>query len=83
MAHGRLSTAFDGDSLRKLRERGGMSLRALAARCKTAGTPVSDSQLSKIERGVCRPRPALMATLATVLEVKVNALIQQDKDQAA
>lgn len=79
MAHGRPSTEFDGDNLRKLREQGGMSLRALAARCRAAGNPVSDSQLSKIERGICRPRPALMRTLSEVLEVKVEALIKQSQ----
>jgi transcriptional regulator with XRE-family HTH domain len=82
MAHGRPSTVCDGEKLRELREEGGMSLRALAAQCKAAGHPVSDSQLSKIERGLCRPRPALMRTLADVLRVDIKELKQQ-QDQAA
>jgi transcriptional regulator with XRE-family HTH domain len=52
----------------------GMSLRALAAKCKQEGAPVSDSQLSKIERGLYAPRPRLRAVLAEVLDMDVTEL---------
>ncbi|MGH3586235.1 MAG: helix-turn-helix domain-containing protein [Pseudonocardia sp.] len=45
----------------------GLTLRALAVRCREQGTLVSNSQLSKIERGMYVPRPALRATLRNVL----------------
>jgi transcriptional regulator with XRE-family HTH domain len=51
-----------------------MSLRALAAKCKQEGAPVSDSQLSKIERGLYAPRPRLRAVLAEVLDMDVTEL---------
>lgn len=54
------------------RLRRGMSLRALAARCEEEGAPVSNSQLSKIERGLYTPRPRLRAVLARVLDMDVK-----------
>lgn len=59
----------------KFRDRrleGGMSLRALAAKCAQEGAPVSNSQLSKIERGLYTPRPKLRATLARILELHID-----------
>jgi transcriptional regulator with XRE-family HTH domain len=47
----------------------GLSLRALAERCADAGASVSDSQLSKIERGMYMPYPKLRATLAQILDL--------------
>lgn len=57
---------------RHRRLKGGMSLRALAARCAQEGVPVSDSQLSKIERGLYTPRPLLRATLARILDLHID-----------
>ncbi|MGH3381782.1 MAG: helix-turn-helix domain-containing protein [Actinoallomurus sp.] len=45
----------------------GLSLRALAAECHRAGGPISNSQLSKVERGQCRPRPAARRAIKQVL----------------
>ncbi|GGM64343.1 hypothetical protein GCM10012275_38650 [Longimycelium tulufanense] len=60
------------------REQSGLTLRDLAARCRKAGQPVNPSQLSKIERNICRPRPRLLATLAKALKVPVEALTSGD-----
>lgn len=51
------------------RLRKGLSLRALATECEQAGTKVSNSQLSKIERGLFAPQPELRATLAGLLDL--------------
>jgi transcriptional regulator with XRE-family HTH domain len=51
------------------RFRKGWTLRDLQNACVVAGHPVSYSALSKIERGVTRPRPGTLATLARVLGV--------------
>ncbi|ROP36253.1 helix-turn-helix domain-containing protein [Saccharothrix texasensis] len=75
MAHGRPSYRFDGDGLRTRRETGGMSLRALAKRCEQHGYRVGDSQLSKIERGLCTPRPGLLRVLARIFNVPTEALL--------
>ncbi|MDN3356028.1 helix-turn-helix transcriptional regulator [Actinomadura sp. DC4] len=45
----------------------GLSLRALSVACSQAGGPISDSQLSKIERGVCVPRPSARRAITQVL----------------
>jgi len=44
----------------------------LADRCTEEGAPVSDSQISKIERGVCQPGPKLRATLAKLLDLDID-----------
>jgi len=49
----------------------GLTLRALAEQCVNAGAPVSSSQLSKIERGLSAPSPAVRAALARVLDLDV------------
>lgn len=78
MAHGRSTTAADGAAIRRHRERRGMNLRQLAEACRKAGRSISDSQLSKIEREVCRPRPAVLVALAKVYSVELDALIKAD-----
>ncbi|GLY81886.1 helix-turn-helix domain-containing protein [Actinoallomurus iriomotensis] len=45
----------------------GLTLRDLAAACSRAGGPISDSQLSKVERGLYTPRPAARRAIKTVL----------------
>lgn len=50
----------------------GMTLRALAKACADKGVPVENSQLSKIERGISTPRPALRAVLAEVLGLGID-----------
>lgn len=47
----------------------GLTLAKLAEKCAAAGTPASDSHLSRVDRGLCRPRPALRATLKKILGV--------------
>ena len=49
-----------------------LTLRGLAAECAKRGTPASDSQLSKIERGIYAPRPKLRGTLAEILGISVD-----------
>lgn len=66
MAHGQISSELNGPVLRELRELGGMNLRDLAKRCDDLGAPISHSQLSKYERGKCKPRPALLPVLAEI-----------------
>ncbi|MDX8050436.1 helix-turn-helix transcriptional regulator [Lentzea sp. BCCO 10_0798] len=76
MAHGQPSYPLKDGEVRKQRELGGMTLRVLADRCAAAGEPISNSQLSKIERGLNRPRPALLVTLASVFGVDVKQLVE-------
>ncbi|HCA87538.1 MAG TPA: hypothetical protein DEQ61_19965 [Streptomyces sp.] len=59
------------DHLRRQRLQLGLTLRALAEKCATEGAPVSNSHLSKIERGLYCPSPRLRAVLAHVLEIDV------------
>lgn len=54
---------------RDQRLRLGLTLRGLAARCTAEGVPASYSQLAKIEKGYCAPRPALRAKLAEILDL--------------
>jgi transcriptional regulator with XRE-family HTH domain len=49
-----------------------LTLRGLADECAKRGTPASNSQLSKIERGLYAPRPKLRGTLAEILGIGVD-----------
>lgn len=49
-------------------------MKQLAERCKSAGTPVSASEISRIERHIHSPRPALRKLLAEILGVSVTDL---------
>lgn len=77
MPHGRITLPVSGDRIRDHREKAGLTLRDLAKRCAKAGKSVSDSQLSKIERELARPRPQLLKTLADVFDVDVEQLLDQ------
>ncbi|WP_373430302.1 helix-turn-helix transcriptional regulator [Streptomyces achromogenes] len=56
-------------SVKRARLRQGMTQQDLAEKCAEAGAPVDESHLSRIERGIFRPRPRLRAVLAQVLEI--------------
>ena len=59
-----------GKQLRSLRDKRGMSLRALASK-----VDVTASFLSQVERGLCSPSLATLRQLAQVLEVPVFQLL--------
>lgn len=49
----------------------GMTLADLAGECAAEGASVTDSTLSRIERGLQTPRPRLRGVLARLLELDV------------
>lgn len=57
--------------MRVARLRLGLTQEELAQECRARGVGASDSQLSKIERGLWAPRPKLRATLAEILDLDV------------
>jgi transcriptional regulator with XRE-family HTH domain len=57
------------EGLHRARLDGGFTLRALAAR---AG--VTPEYLSRVERGIKRPGPALLLGLATILDVPLDQI---------
>lgn len=59
-------------SFRNRRLSRGWSQAELAEQCAKAGVSVSDSQLSKIERGLWSPRPRLRAVLARLLDLPIT-----------
>lgn len=61
-------------NLRSKRLEQGLTMKQLAERCKAAGTPVSASEISRIERHIHSPRPALRKLLAEILGVSVTDL---------
>lgn len=60
--------------LRGRRLEQGLTVGQLAERCKAAGVPVSPSEISRIERRIHAPRPALRKQLAELLGVTVADL---------
>jgi transcriptional regulator with XRE-family HTH domain len=63
-----------GSAVLRSRLEHGLTLRQLADECEAAGTSVHYSTLSRIEGGEIVPRPALLATLAKVLDLDVAEL---------
>lgn len=59
-------------SMRRKRLGLGLTLNGLAARCTEAGAPVTAPALSRIERRLQAPRPALRKTLADVLGMSTD-----------
>lgn len=49
----------------------GMTLQDLAGECAAEGAPVTDSTLSRIERGLQTPRPRLREVLARLLDMDI------------
>lgn len=56
-----------------------MTLLDLAEKCAADGARVSESTLSRIERGVQVPRPKLRSVLARVLELDVEDFDQRSQ----
>lgn len=67
-----------GRRVRELRERQGLSLRALAERCGLSGTAIS-----QIERGETSPTVSSLHLLATALGVSIADLFRDDGQAAA
>lgn len=57
--------------LRARRLEQGLTGKTLAQRCRELGVPVSPSEVSRIERHIHTPRPALRRALAEVLGLTV------------
>lgn len=66
--YGRESAEVD---LRGKRLELGLTLKQLAERCRSGGVSVSASEISRIERAMHVPRPALRKTLAELLDVSI------------
>jgi len=49
----------------------GLTMRQLAEQCRAAGVPVSQSEISRIERLIHVPRPTLRKKLAEILGMEV------------
>jgi transcriptional regulator with XRE-family HTH domain len=61
----------------------GMSQRDLAQRLAELGAPISDSQLSKIERGLSlRIRPRTIPALAAALSLEVTDFLVAEEEAA-
>lgn len=59
-----------------------MTLQDLAEKCAADGAPISQSTLSRIERGKQVPRPKLRLVLATLLDLDVDDFEQQPQPDA-
>lgn len=62
----------DDRSVRVRRLRHGWTMKDLAEQCAAAGVKVSASEISRIERNIHAPRPALRKALAYVLDLAVT-----------
>jgi transcriptional regulator with XRE-family HTH domain len=67
-------TATERSRMETARLEKGWTQRKLADVIRAAGTPVTDSHLSKIERGRVSPGPALRRAIADALNLSINDL---------
>jgi transcriptional regulator with XRE-family HTH domain len=73
---------FKGSEAMLARVRRGWTQRDVSRRCSELGREVSDSNLSKYERGEFCPSPPTLAVIAKALEIPVDDLITP-RDQSA
>jgi len=66
--------------LRLARLEQGMTMKGLAERCTAVGVRVSTAELSRIERRIHSPRPALRKMLAEQLGLSVTDFDEPDTD---
>lgn len=64
--------------MRRNRRRRGWSLRVLAGKVAERGVEVSHSQLSKVERRLSTPHPALAAVLVELLDLDIDDLEREE-----
>jgi transcriptional regulator with XRE-family HTH domain len=60
----------------------GWTQQELADRCTAEGAPISESQISKIERRVWKGRPQVRAVLARLLNLDVSWFDHNDEVSA-
>lgn len=58
----------------------GWTQQELADHCTAEGAPISESQISKIERGIWKGRPQVRATLAQLLDLPIGYFDREDVD---
>lgn len=68
----RLPSEHRAVNLRAKRLEHGLTMQQLAERCTAAGASVSASEISRIERSIHIPRPALRKKLAELLGLTVE-----------
>lgn len=69
------------ESFRDRRIKRGWTQQELADHCTAEGAPISESQISKIERGLWKGRPQVRATLAKLLDLDVSYF--EDREASA
>jgi transcriptional regulator with XRE-family HTH domain len=83
MAASRDTHRFKSEALLMARMRLGLTQRQVAGRCQALGQPVSDSNLSKYERGRVVPSPRAIPVLARALRIEVEDLFEHVNGTAA
>lgn len=79
----RTKQVVNGAVIYDTRLRNGMTQRDLSRRCAELGGPaISESQLSKIERGHHRMRPKYLPALAKALGLRVDDLLIEEEAAA-
>ena len=73
-----MSLPFDADRMRERRERKGLTLASLAARCASIGRPVSPQYLGRLEIGAHKPSAPMFKTICDALEVNEDDLLAED-----
>lgn len=79
MARTSLSLPFNGDKLRSLREKAGFNVQEFAATVTKSGHRVHRTAIGKIENGVYKPTPSLLAAIVATLNVTVEDLLDEDE----
>lgn len=75
-------TATSIPGVRRRRLQRGLTMLELAQQCTTAGAPVSEGQVSRIETGVHFPRPRLRAVLSELLDLDENLHLPREREAA-
>lgn len=73
----------NGDALKVIRERSGLSLRALSKLLDEQGVSIHHDSLRNIECGKRGAGPEIVKALATALKIPQTAILNYVEDEAA
>lgn len=83
MANTPVSLPFDGKKARREREIQGLTLPELAERCEQAGLRINVTTLYRWEEGKFRPSAPRLKVLTRALNVKVEELLTEVRQESA
>ncbi|WP_081903294.1 helix-turn-helix domain-containing protein [Microbispora rosea] len=75
--------SFNRHRAKRERLRQGLTLNELADRCEEAGERIDDTLLCRYEKGLFGPSPRRLPVLARALNISVDDLLTENRQESA